>query len=241
MFAKLASGFALGFAGGILASPHCLGMCGAFPLYLAQSSRKGSALLRQLLFLFGKSFTYIFLGTLAASFQAILLKNTSMTRFSSFIPVFFAVVTVLFGLSMIGVKLPLRLPKTDRAENSAFVRMLGGMASAPYPIGAFILGMGVGFMPCPLPMGMLSIAAARHDVLYGMALMLGMGFGTYPALLAVGLFGVKIDRKFSVIGMRVAGFVVLALGLLMAGRSAAGMMRHHTTQAIPSCCEEQMR
>ena len=57
--------FLTGLVAGFLNTPHCLGMCGGFPLHLAKSSKKGKATLRQVLFVTGKTFTYVFLGAMA--------------------------------------------------------------------------------------------------------------------------------------------------------------------------------
>jgi sulfite exporter TauE/SafE len=60
---------------GLAATPHCLGMCGGFPLHLAKAGGRGNVVFRQMLFVLGKAFTYMFLGTLAAAFGAIYLKT----------------------------------------------------------------------------------------------------------------------------------------------------------------------
>lgn len=228
--------FLMGLAAGIAATPHCLGMCGGFPLHLAKSSGKGVSALRQVLFVIGKMFTYVFLGTLAAALGVILLKNTSLASAAPALRITIGAITVVFGLAMLGVKLPSIRVLQGISDRGLVRDLLGGLINSPSPAAAFLLGLGVGFLPCPLPMGMLALSAASHSVPHGVALMAGVGLGTAPGLLAVGLFGVGLD-KFAKFGMKAAGLVVLALGLLTIAR-ATGIVQHHGTVAhvLPPCC-----
>jgi len=56
----------IGLAGGALAFAHCLGMCGGFALHFSRGDKRRSVLGRQLLWHSGKTFSYVFLGALAA-------------------------------------------------------------------------------------------------------------------------------------------------------------------------------
>jgi len=231
--------FLIGFAAGIAAAPHCLGMCGGFALHLAKSSGRGYAALRQVLFVIGKLFTYVFLGTLAAALGVVLLKNTSFSAAAPALRIGVGGITVLFGLAMLGIRLP-SIKGLQGISDRGLVRgLLGGLVHSPSPAAALVLGLGVGFLPCPLPMGMLALSASSHNVPHGMALMAGVGLGTAPGLLAVGLFGVGLNRRFSKVGMKAAGIVVVTLGLLTIGR-VTGVLNHGSSVSAvaPSCCEQ---
>ncbi len=227
--------FLTGLVAGVLNTPHCLGMCGGFPLHLAKSSKTGKVTLRQLLFIAGKTFTYIFLGAMAAALGVVVFKDTSIASFAPVLRVAAGLITITFGLLMVGVKLP-SLKALQGISEAGFIRSLfGGLFSSPGPTAAFTLGLGVGFLTCPLPMGLLAIAALSHNVPHGMVLMAGMGIGTAPGLLAVGLFGVGLDRRFAQVGMRAAGAVLILIGLLTLAKVVgvvpvphldAGGMRH---------------
>jgi sulfite exporter TauE/SafE len=234
----LLEAFILGFGAGIAATPHCLGMCGGFPLYLAKSGGKGRAVSRQVLFVLGKSFTYVFLGVMAASLGVIVLKNTSLASIAPVLRIAAGVITLIFGLLMLGFRLPSIKPLQGIVE-TGFVRSLfGGLLVSPSPAAALCLGLGTGFLPCPLPMGMLAVAATSQNIFYAIALMAGVGLGTSPGLIAVGLFGIGLDRKFAKVGMRAAGIVVVAVGLLAIGRATGIISPHHpVNHAIPSCCQ----
>ncbi|MDO8683394.1 MAG: sulfite exporter TauE/SafE family protein [Armatimonadota bacterium] len=234
--------FLMGLIAGFAATPHCLGMCGGFPLHLAKSSNRGSVILRQILFVIGKTFTYIFLGTLVSALGAILFKNTAFALGAPVLRFAAGFITVIFGLVMLGIRLPSFKPLQGISEAGLIRNILGGLLTEPGPIAAFLLGLGVGFLPCPLPMGMLAISAASHNAPQGMALMAGVGLGTAPGLLALGLFGVGLDRKFAKMGMRAAGIVVVAIGLLTIGRVTGVMLTpHNVNRCVPSCCGEEQR
>ena len=231
------SSFVVGLIAGLATTPHCLGMCGGFPLHLAKSSKKGTVVLRQVLFVTGKMFTYIFLGTLAASLGAVLFKDTSFEAFAPAIRIAAGAITIAFGLLMLGFKLPSIRALQGVADASLVRGLFGALFTSPSPAAAFTLGLGVGFLPCPLPMAMLAYAAASHSVPHGMAVMAGVGVGTAPGLLAVGLFGAGLNRRFARVGMRLAGVVVLTIGLLTVGRASGLLGKLHATNASPSCCQ----
>lgn len=231
------TGFGIGFAAALAWTPHCLGMCGGFPLHLARSSREGFVLLRQLLFVVGKAFTYMFLGAVASALGVVLLKDTPLARIGPALPAIAGGITVLFGALMLGFRLPSFRP-LQRVSDTGLVRSLfGGLLSSPRPLPAFVLGLGVGFIPCPVPILMLGLAAAAHSIPYGMALMAGVGLGTAPGLLGVGLLGVGLDRGFARAGMRVAGAVVVLIGLLTISRAVGLVPRSSAVnKIIPPCC-----
>jgi sulfite exporter TauE/SafE len=129
---------------------------------------------------------------------------------------------------------------SEGAVGRLFGGMLGGLLNRPSPSSAFVLGLAVGFLPCPLPLGMLAIAAASHNVPTGIALMAGVGLGTAPGLLAVGLFGSGLNWKLKKTGMRTAGVIVSVIGLLTVCRAIGGIPRSHVVDSVvPSCCQEQ--
>lgn len=231
--------FLIGLGAGFAATPHCLGMCGGFPLHLSRASREGRVVLRQVLFVLGKMFTYAFLGTVAAALGVILLKDTAVAGLAPYLRVAAGLITVVFGLLMLGFRLPSIKPLQGIADAGIVRSFFGGVLVSPKPVAAFVLGLGVGFLPCPLPIGMLAVAAASHNIPHGIALMTGVGLGTAPGLLGVGLFGVGLDRKFAKVGMRAAGVVVLMIGLLTIGRATGVIAKPGAmSKAAPACCSQ---
>jgi sulfite exporter TauE/SafE len=244
-------------------------MCGGFALHLAKSSTNGRTTLRQVLFVVGKGFTYIFLGAIAGSIGAVLLKDTAATKAIPTLRLAAGFLTLIFGLLMIGVRLPsgkVAHPSTGSGwqkgnsgcqdqssctsgwQNSNPVvglikSIFGGLLVSPTPTAALVLGMCVGYLPCPLPICMLVIAAASHSVILGMAVMAGVGLGTAPGLLGLGLFGAGVfqgaNRRLAKIGLRAAGVVVIGIALITIGR-ATGVISGKSVinRVVPPCCSE---
>ena len=253
----------IGLAAGLAATPHCLGMCGGFPLHLtripapAGSRPSGDAVWKLLLFVTGKCFTYVFLGALASALGVILLKNTSFAHVAPAMRIGAGAVTLLFGLTMLGLRRPRRKKpggggsgadtrSGDREEGGnahrdyggIWTAILGSLLARPTATSSFVLGLGVGFLPCPLPIAMLAVAAASHDVPQGIALMAGVGLGTAPGLLAVGLLGMGLNWKLKRWGMRAAGVMVSVIGVLTICRAIGGMPRSHMVDTVvPPCCQ----
>lgn len=211
-------------------------------------------MMRQILFVGGKCFTYMFLGALAASVGVILLKNTRFAEAAPALRIAAGAITVVFGLAMIGLRLPFYHENTKGRNHEGegkgpWIGFLSGLLVRPGHGAAFVLGLGVGFLPCPLPIGMLAAAAGMHSVPQGIAIMAGVGLGTAPGLLGVGLFGMGLDRKLKRAGMRAAGVIVILIGALTLFR-ASGTMAHNPPQSplrkggshvwvLPPCCQEQ--
>lgn len=232
--------FLIGFTAGIAATPHCLGMCGGFPLYLTGSDGRRKAIKRIVLFVIGKCFTYAFMGAIAAWLGIIVFKNTSLLPIVPYVRLAAGLVIVALGLSMLGFRLPSKNRNPSAAETGFVQGIFGGILAKPGMASAFVLGLAVGFLPCPLPMGMLALSATNHQVLHGIALLTGVGFGTAPGLLAVGLFGIGLNKKLARFGMQMAAVIVLSIGLLFLGRAAKAIfLPSSSTSPPPCCCGEQ--
>ena len=235
------SAFLIGLLAGFAAFPHCVGMCGGFALYLSKPQNPRGSMTRQILFLCGKTFTYIFLGVLASSLGKALFNGNSLSSASFILRILVGLLTVVFGLAMLGITLPAS-PLNGKFQDltkyiEGFIKLPAGSGS----ISAFGLGLGVGFLPCPLLMGMLAALVGLHNLFYGAALMAGVGFGTAPGLLAVGLLGTGLSHKFKVIGTRAVGVVVLAIGLLIIGRTTGLVSGTPVDKVLPACCGEEIR
>lgn len=229
------SAFIGGLAIGALASAHCAGMCGAFPLHLARASHKASVPARQLLYVAGKAFTYAFLGALCGALGSTLVASGLLPNRQLTMTVVGAAI-ILLGLGMVGVKLPSPISSRFNAYEWGFVKSIYGHFFAhPGYASSFLLGIGNGFLPCPITMAALAMAAATQSVLQGIVVGLGLGVGTAPVLLGIGLFGGLVDARWRRIGLRPAGIVVIALGLMTVLRTQ-GLIQHgcHSHAATPA-------
>ncbi|MHB1458851.1 MAG: sulfite exporter TauE/SafE family protein, partial [Armatimonadota bacterium] len=230
------SAFLIGLLAGFAAFPHCVGMCGGFALYLSKPQNPRGSVMRLILFLCGKTFTYIFLGVLASSLGKVLFNDNALHSVSFALRISVGLLTVAFGLALLGISLPVT-PLKGKYQD--FIKLIEGFIKLPAGSGgisAFGLGLGVGFLPCPLLMGMLVALVGLHNLSYGAALMAGVGFGTAPGLLVVGLLGAGLSQKFKVIGTRAVGVVVLAIGLLIIGRTTGLVSGTPVDRVLPACC-----
>jgi sulfite exporter TauE/SafE len=229
--------FSVGLVAGLLASPHCLGMCGAFPLHLSRggNGRPGP---RVALYLLGKMLTYAFLGALAGAFGEMLVRSRAVSFSQQALAYTMGALLVVFGVAMLDlIRLPAPAP---RALSGAGVmtRVFTRLLHTPGPGAGYVLGASTGFLPCPITLAMLTAAAAAHSAAGGAVILVGLGVGTAPALLAVGLSGAVIDTRVRRFGMRGAGVVLLALGVITLLRPTGTLCRFLPTLggAGHSCC-----
>jgi len=225
----------MGLIAGLAASPHCAGMCGAFPVHLSRVAGSGRPLVRQVLFLSGKTCTYAFLGALAGMFGNLLLRSRVFTSSQHLFAYAAGAVLIIFGLTMLNLFPTLRLPTPSLQESGLLGRFYGHFFRAPGPSAALTLGLATGFLPCPITLAMAAAAAATHSVFAGIITMAGLGLGTAPALLGVGFGGTLIDARLRRIGLRGAGVVVILLGGITLLRPTGALCRLLPAGAHATC------
>ena len=238
----------IGFAGGLLAFAHCLGMCGGFVLHLSQGKGKKAVVTVQLLWLAGKSFSYLFLGAVAGyagGFLGTLLARQGV--FQNLLSYAAGGVIVLMGLSLLGL-----LPVGQRAQGGIGESLLAPLSRkflpAPSPGAALTLGLITGFLPCPVVLAFLAYSLQSGSVLKGMLTMGALGLGTMVPLLLLGyitrLTGVHL-RNWA---PRAGGIILVLLGLttavrgttlyhqLLLGCPSRPALSQAPTEAIKPCC-----
>jgi len=82
------------------------------------------------------------------------------------------------------------------------------------PIAPLAMGGLTGFLPCPLVYAFLAYALKSGSVLGAMGTMSILGLTSAPALILVALTGAKLRAQTRVKFIRVAGAVVLLLGVI---------------------------
>jgi len=213
--APIGVGFVTGALAGLAAAPHCLGMCGGFPLHLSGGAKGYQVIARPLLFVLGKTFTYAFLGALGGFAGNVIVHSGIFSQSQRFLSYGAGAVMVVFGLAMLGVRLP-RMPRGIGVQDSGLMsKVYGAFFVAPGRASSLCVGLAAGFLPCPITLALLVPAVASHQVFTGMAFMTGLGLGTAPPLLAAGIFGSALDRRLRVVGLRAAGIVVVAVGIIL--------------------------
>jgi len=197
--------------GGAASFPHCLGMCGGFALHLAIGGTRLAGLGRQLLWHLGRIMTYVFLGALAG----FLGNMVSLARWPVVkdIPGYLAgVIMVLMGLSFLGCLPARRTDSQCPQDEGLFGSFFGQFFQKPSALSALSLGLATGFLPCPITIGILGLAAASASVPLGMGIMAAMGLGTVWALLILGVTGHVIAARWRRWGIVVVGVSLIAMG-----------------------------
>jgi uncharacterized protein len=179
---------------GLMATPHCAGMCGGFATACARP-RTG-------LFLWhaGRLTTYGVLGALAGSFGRALPGP-------AWVPAVLSGALLIWFAAVLAGTVPqptVRLPGLARA-GQLLLRRPGAPAR-------YLFGLVTGLLPCGMVYAALSIAVAAAHPAYSAAAMVAFGLATVPGLTVLSL-GVQ---RFALRGpwtRRVVAAVILVFGL----------------------------
>ncbi len=224
MLAPMGSCFLLGLVAGLLATPHCAGMCGVFPLCLARAA--GRVWPRQALYHVGRLLTSAFLGALAGAFGQVIVDRLALGASGRVLAYSFGVAMLLMGAVMLGAR-PAARPQPEEASGGGLLRSFAAhFAAVPGPLAGLLLGVATEFLPCGITLAVLAFCVATHSALLGSVTMLGLGLGAVPVLLAIGLSAALLDARVRLLGLRAAGILMLALGLLALARPTGLLCRY---------------
>lgn len=208
------------------ASIHCVGMCGGFVAALgAFRTRRGfSVFLDQLLLQVGKASTYAFLGALAGAFGAALLRSAAFTWTGRVLALLAGAAMAAAGLTLLGLR--------GRGSDLFFAtriaplwhRLVGPLLKDRPAGSGLLIGMAMGFLPCPLVYAGLAAAAASGSAAGGALILAGVALGTVPALTAVALFGSAVPLSWRRVLARAAGVLLILVGLVTFARGVG--MQH---------------
>ncbi len=210
------------------ASIHCVGMCGGFVLALSAPARatRLRRLVDQLALQAGKATSYAFLGALAGGLGAAFVSSAAVSFATRALALVAGLAIVAAGLTLLGLR--------ARAGSDWFAARVAPLLSqwlgpilAQRPRGSsLVIGMAMGFLPCPLVYAGLAAAVATGSAAAGAATLAGVALGTVPALTAVALFGQALPLGARRPLARAAGVLLLVVGLVTAWRGL-GSHEHH--------------
>ena len=233
--------FFLMFTLGLVSSPHCAQMCG--PIVLSYSVALGRSagetppkfsrlLVNHLAYNSGRILTYAILGAMAGLVGTSVGLLGRLTGFSSMLALVTGALMVIIGLALFGI-LPGSGILTDKAAE--FTRQVlkpcSRFLQSPGSGNRFLLGVGLGLLPCGLIYAALLKATATGSMLQGAGCMAAFGLGTAASLLAIGLFSSAIRGRFTRWNAQLAAVSVTAMGLLLLWRGTMAntlMMGMHT-------------
>ncbi len=181
--------FAGAFIGGMMGSPHCLGMCGPFAA-AASDSPAGYHV--------GRLTTYAVLGALAGGFGAILPGPGWVSAAVSI------ALLLWFSGRLAGIVPETHIRIPGLTEAAAKLLQKRGFS------GRFLLGAASGLLPCGLLWAGLGIAVSSEHPLVGAAIAVTFGLGTVPLLAGLSAGFQAFARRGRVWRYTLAGAVLLA-------------------------------
>jgi uncharacterized protein len=198
---------------GLMATPHCAGMCGGFATACARP-RAGLAAWHA-----GRLTTYAVLGALAGTFGRVLPGPAWLPAvLSGALLVWFAAV-----LAGVAPQPSARIPGLARAG-----QLLARRPSTP---ARFLFGSVTGLLPCGMVYAALSIAIAAAHPLYSAGAMVAFGMATVPGLTVLSL-GVQRFAFRGPWSRRAVAAVILVFGLwTVAQRGLHGGHMHGGAEA----------
>jgi uncharacterized protein len=203
---------------GLMATPHCAGMCGGFAAACARGPVRIQGQRRRLepglwAWHAGRLSTYAVLGALAGLFGGALPGPSWLPAAVA------ATLLVWFAAALAGV-----VPQPS-ARVPGLARAGQWLARRPSGPARLLFGAVTGLLPCGMVYAALSIAIAAGTPLHGAAAMVAFGAATVPGLTVVAV-GVQ---RFALRGLwsrRAAAAVVLVLGLWSVGQRSLGSGPH---------------
>lgn len=212
----------------LVASFHCVGMCGGF----AVGASAGQRLLpSQALYHTGKTVPYLAIGAVVGLLGENLARGGSSRAALQWLALLAGLLLIAVGLHALGW-LPGRrgviVPGPGRATGilAALGRVARAAASYRGPARPLVLGTLSGLLPCPLVYAFAARAASTGSVVGGMTVMAALGLGTVPALAAVGASGKLVTPLLRHRMVRLSGLLMIALGLYTWWRGFS----------LPPCC-----
>ena len=200
---------------------HCLGMCGPLNLMVSAQIRKNDlpALLNFCLYHAARVLIYVLLGALVGTLGSLLGLSLQLSALGGAVSLLLGVAILLLGMGYLGWLSAFPLESTSRWWNAALSRALkqGGWR------GIALLGVLNGLLPCGLVYSALLLAASTGAAWHGALGMALFGFGTFPALLALDLGSGALSVRFRQGMMRLAGALMLLVGLQLVLRGGAAL------------------
>ena len=195
------------FITGLLASIHCISMCGAINLMATYNKENKINLKRPILYNLGRLVSYTLLGGVVGLIGSIISINEVI---NGIIIIVASILMILMSLSMLNIikfKLPKLVKLKAKTSNS------------------FIIGLLNGLMPCGPLQAMQVYALSTGSFVKGALSMFLFCLGTLPLMLSVGIIFNVVKGKKRIMLNKVAStlILILSLGMLFRGISALGI------------------
>lgn len=204
--------YTVAFMTGILASGHCLGMCGSLvSAFFIKFGEDNKGVLPYVGYHGARISVYTLIGLVAALIGLALVSTGIVGKVQGILQIVAGTVVILLGLDILGWS-PFRLP-VIRVPIGLF-RTAFMKATEKGPIaGAAMGGVMNGFMPCALTLAMAVKATSVEQLHQGPLLLLAFGLGTLPSMLFVSVLFGKLGSKVRGLMLKLAAVFVIGLGI----------------------------
>ncbi|MBF0447050.1 MAG: sulfite exporter TauE/SafE family protein [Magnetococcales bacterium] len=200
----------LTFVTALLASGHCIGMCGGMvAAYSLKLSRK-TLFFPHLLYGVGRLFTYGMLGAVSGWIGSLSFTLDRPDYLQGAPYLLAGVVMVWMGLDTLGL---LRFVGRQK-EAGLFERLSQRVIQRIERGKTLVLGMITGLLPCTLHWAFQAKAMALGSVSGGVATLLAFGLGTLPALWGFGLVSTWLSHRARHRLLQGAALVIVIMGLM---------------------------
>lgn len=200
---------------------HCAGMCGPFVLSQVAARQKAIPASRMrdfhrltgavlLPYHLGRATTYMALGATAALFAGSLTDLAGLEYLSAGLLLVAALFFLVYGLGRLGVRLPGQAVGGAGCWSRHVGRFARPLFASPTGLRGYALGILLGFIPCGLLYGAITVAAASGDPLGGAFAMAAFAAGTVPMLFVVGAFGSLAALRWRVATARIGPALMIA-------------------------------
>jgi len=204
--------YSLAFATGVLASGHCVGMCGALVSgFFLRAGQGGRGALPVGVYHGTRLATYGAVGAAAALAGGALVQTGIMGKAQGVLQVAAGAVVILLGLEILGL-LPFRL--TFGVARMPWLRRLLVEVPRRGPVaGAALGGVVNGLMPCSMTLSLAVTATTAPTPVAGGLFLLAFGAGTLPSMLLVSVVFAKLGARVRGWLLRGAALIVIGLGV----------------------------
>ena len=205
---------------GLLGSLHCIGMCGGLVSAVAMS--RPSIWWPGLFgYQLGRVTTYTVFGLVAGLFGTALgsIGGWIMLRALAVIA---GVIMIVFGLNLSGwLPDPLQRFTATISQRIGLARLAHRLAGQASLSGWYVMGLTNGLLPCGLVYAALGLALASGDTITAAIMMFFFGLGTIPSMMFAPSLVRKLTPELRGWSLRVAGIIVLVLGVMTMLRGGA--------------------
>lgn len=211
--------YLLAFTTGLLASGHCVGMCGSLVSAFFMKFGDGGRMSAYASYHASRIGVYALAGAAAALVGAALVSTGLLGKGQAILQIVAGLFVILLGLEVLGLS-PLRLAVL-KVPASLFRTVFMAAGRRGPVAGAAMAGGLNGLMPCALTLAMAVKATTAPTPLHGAMLMAAFGLGTLPSMLFVSAVFGRLGARLRGLLLKAAAVFVIGLGISTVWQGAA--------------------